>query len=704
MDWCKLLALLVAVVSITTEAEVPKKKIRIHLPQTVKHIHHHKKIYITNHPASSQYAPAYMPSAEGSMAISSSVIPGVPNIMPLSAVNMYSDHKIPTASQLLPLYNTRGYYGPTQSTMEDNEYDITHDLSDSYVPSVYSTPGPNSQRNKKVKVIKVNDQPRKKIAKKGKPKRVPGRHRQPPPPPPPASEVEHPVSTFHEQFYSDLHGTGTIRKIKKPPRVEKIIDGDTEHIHEYTEEHIHKLLYNDNPTRNLVGLNQIPIIPTLGRQTQLFPYKGAHSLLIPANHYTGLAPVAPLTAPAQLEYAAYNPREVTHDHIFHDHGEIPSGVEITKETMSSPPKGSYNVQGIHLGSKLQKGKIHPYKKPIKPVNTDFSYYEGIYSDNRQKKTQRPVVTPTAFGASEEDTASYRSMSDLSYKKENIKLRNQLAALYGKSVNDYRSTSSNPSSPFSVTSKILHDFKGNNYPTSGSGSNASPKYKKDQYESFKDTYASNHPYESYTGTSNLFTSEDKNDAFSFATKNGKKSISTQNLNFEGQEHATFVDHLGNEALIDDLINDNSPTALGDMDQYDHSMTDSQNPTAITSKSSTAPQYFSSADGKHKEDETMITEESNNNYQFNEVPTKLTDNYVSSMATTQTPESNNKSTDESKSQTLDVPDTRQDMKEKDLSKSFNQENKNGQYLQRFTADQLRHFQYQSLRGKRKYGDKI
>ncbi|CAG4955441.1 unnamed protein product [Colias eurytheme] len=695
MDWMKLFALLVAVAFVSIQADGPKKKIRIHLPQKVKHIHHHKKIYITNHPASSQYAPAYMPSAEGSVAVPTSVLPGMSHIMPIN--DIYDDHqdRVPNlssaASHLLPLYHARGYYGPTHTEIEEQEYDLSpSEPSDNFAPSGFSAPAVpigSSHPPKRVKIIKLNEPPRKKVVKKSKPKRLPARRR--PAPAAPLIEGEHPVSPFHEQFYSDVDGSATIRKVRKPPRVEKIIDGDTEHIHTYSEEHIHKVLFDGNSKiPNLVGVDPIAALPAYARPAPAYPFKGAQAIFaIPRHPFAGLAALGTMASPAHFEYAAYNPREVTHDHIYHDHGEIPSGLDITKDPMSLPPKVSYNGQGIRLSTlkNLAKAKAAKYKKPIKPVSNDYSYYEGIFTDNnRQKKIPRPSITPSGFEATAEE-GSYRSLSDLTFKNSNTKPRNQVT-YYGKSPNEFRSSSA--SSPFSVSSSVVHDYKPNNFVNSASAPGSSSKFK-DPFANFKDNYANNFEYDTFaSSSSNFFASEDKNDSGSFTLsphKEKKKSVSTQNMSFRGKDHVTYINHLGSDPA---MINDGTPTALDNLDLFDQpSSSNVVTPTPLTHKSSSPiHDIVSYLNSKSIQDQPIsLPEASNNNFQYAEAPSQSTTPTSVATVPTQPNQYNHQNKDTTENQVSESRDAK-NIREANIH-PYSQNNNPT-----------------TVRGKLKYGDKL
>lgn len=566
----------------------------------MKHIHHHKKIYITNHPAPSQYAPAFLGGVKGGVALPSNVPrPAVTGILPLNSVDLYDEGQprlpliSPTASKLLPLYRARGRYGPDHPDWDDQDYDVEspREHKDIYAPSGYSAPSQSntaasvSNHQKRVKFVKVNDVPRKKIVRK-KPKRVIVRAKPPrQTPPPPISEEEHPVSTFHEQFYSDLEEAGTISKVKKPPRIEKIVDGDTEHIHTYSEEHIHKVVFNDDSkVTGVVGVDPIGSMSALSASHPLIPLKNSQTLVaVPSNGFADLAVVGSMGTPSHLEYAAYSPHDVTHDHIFHDHGEIPSNIEVTKETLRLPPKISYNSLGLPLPtSKRSPNKHHrPYSKPTKPTN-DFSYYENLYSTPGLLQTKLPKsIIPTQYTISSEDSLNdFRPVPSIRFKEGKKKHKSRP---YGKQI--VPNFQASAPSPFAVSSTVVHDYEPKNYGPVPTGFS---KFR-ESFSDFKDPYSSDLDYDTFAASSNIHTSEDKNDSSMTYQPKEKKSVSTQNINFRGQDLQTFVDHAGPSITPTD--DDEEPSALANLQNNFEYNSDSISPTPYTIKeTSPAHPYY------------------------------------------------------------------------------------------------------------------
>lgn len=601
----------------------------------MKHIHHHKKIYITNHPAASQYAPAYLPSADGAVAVPSNVgLPAVASIVPLNSVELYDEPPArlpgvtPSASKLLPLYKARGYYGSPPSDWDDQEYDISPPSEpaddDEYTGPSAGTPPERNHPPKRVKVIKINETPRKKANRKPKPKRVPARNPRPPP------EEEHPVSSFHEQFYSDVDALGTVRKIKKPQRVEKIVDGDTEHIHTYSEEHIHKVVFDDGA--KLVGVEPGSGVSGISGPRPLIPFNNGHALLaIPSETLTGFAAVGSLGAPSHLEFAAYNPRDVTHDHIFHDHGEIPPDVDISKETLGFPPKISYNSQGLRLSNNKRYKLKYPNKsRPTKPTPTnDFSYYESIYTPyNGLKKLQRPKVSHYD-AQSEANVDNYRPVP--SFKL----LGKPKGRAIGHSASEFRLQQASVPAPFSVSSTIVHDYQPKSFPGALPPSGFS-KFK-DPFMSFRDGYTNNFEYDTYASSSNVHTSEDKNDNSILSlqgTKGKKKSVSTQNIRFGGQDHESMIDHLGESVAASEDTDDNAPTALDNFSSFD----ENKSPDSVTStpytirETSPVHHYYTAMAVKALASEQgSMPEASNDNFQYAEPPAPSTTPHNPSIAT-------------------------------------------------------------------------
>ncbi|KPJ09229.1 hypothetical protein RR48_15370 [Papilio machaon] len=627
-DKCKHLALLVAVASVQIQADRPKKKIRIHLPQTVKHIHHHKKIYITNHPASSQYAPAFMPNAEGAVAVPTNIaLPTVANIVPFNSVDILEDSvRTPgltaSASKLIPLYHARGYYGPTHTEIDEQEFDLASipEPGDSYVfpsPIIASPQDTNHHSSKRIKVVKVSEPPRKKIIRKAKPKRIPVRK----PVTTVQQENELPVSTFHEQFYSDVQDAGTIRKFKKPQRFEKIVDGNTEHIHTYSEEHIHKVVFDEEPKyTGIVGLESISGIPAYTHP--LLPLKQSQILAMPSDPYRTVAIPGSMGTPAQYEYAAYNPREVTHDHFFHDHGEIPEEVDITRDIYSIPPKVTYNSQGIRIDSPLPKRVKNKYThRPTKTSSGDYTYYENVYSSSRVKPTK--TAAPAPLYVSQNDNGNqFKSVSTYRYKDGvSSKARNKIPTYFGKPTPDYRVKK--PSNvPYSVSSKIVHEYKPTQQSYSGTapGSNGLSAYE-DQFANFKDSFVNNYEYDNYASSSNVHQAEEKNHHHAYGhqgRKGRKKSISSQNIRF-GRQNGKYSENFANEnILVGD--NDGAPSAL-DGESYDEAVIyDSATSASLTGKESSPYQYYTVMAVKSlADDQLTVPEASNNNYQYAEAPT-------------------------------------------------------------------------------------
>lgn len=696
----------------------------------MKHIHHHKKIYITNHPAPSQYAPAYLSGVKGAVAVPTNTRPAVASFVPYNSVDLYDESRTrlkeisPAASKLLPLYRARGHYGPKPSEWEEQEYDLASSVepTDIYEPTSYSAPSapevvPASRPPKRVKFVKVNELPRKKVVRKIKPKRVfvRGRPQPPPPPPPPLVEEEHPVSSFHEQFYSDLEETGTIKKIRKPPRIEKIFDGDTEHIHTYSEEHIHKVVFDDDPkVTGVVGVNPIGSMSALTAAHPLIPIKNAQTLVaIPSNSFSDLTVVGSMGTPSHLEYASYNPREVTHDHIFHDHGVIPSGVQVTKDAMRLPPKVSYNSHGVRISGSpkwypIKQKKL--YSKPTKPTH-DFLYYESIYTPSqRQKKLVPPTIPTPHYEVSPEAVVEdYRPIPAFRFNDKRKTKTRSTASLYP--VPNFQLQQPSVPAPFSVSSTVVHDYGHKNYaaPTGFS------KYG-DPLINFKDSYSGqDFDYDAFGSSSNVYTSEDKNDStLSLQGKQGKKSVSTQNISFGGQDSQTFVDHLGTSTNSQMSISDNAPSAEQNFNNYDDT-TDSASPTPYTIKETSPahPYYTAMALRALHGDQP---EASNDNVQYAQAPTQATETTELPLATTTSHTIYYKiqSTDAITPETEYIPDTRPSKKRRERNKVQSYDAVFKELLSDYrgsprqnvkpTDNQYADATDSTIRGNPKYGDKI
>lgn len=653
----------------------------------MKHIHHHKKIYITNHPAASQYAPAYLPGVKGSVALPSNVRrPAVANYVPFNSVDLFEESRArlpgvaPAASKLLPLYRARGHYGPHHTEWDEQEYDLAPppEPTDIYAPSAYSvapaTAVVSSKRpSNRVKILKLKEIPRKKVVRKIKPKRVILRGGRPQPKPQPQVDDEHPVTSFHEQFYSDLEEAGTIRKVKKPPRIEKIIDGDTEHIHTYSEEHIHKVVFDDDSKlTGVVGVDPVASMSSLNAGHPLIPLKNAQTLVaIPSESFSNLAVVGSMGTPSHLEYSAYNPREVTHDHIFHDHGELPRGVKVTEETLRLPPKISYNSQGLPIithNYKRYPGKTRFYGKPTKPT-PDMSYYENIYTHPRPKKVPRPTLpTPSFDVSSEANIDDYRPIPAFRFKEKRKSKTRHGTPNYGKQTSNYQLQQASVPAPFAVSSTVVHNYD-QKYPGLSAAPTGFSKFR-DHLADFKDSYTNEFDYDTFASSSNLFTSEDKNEPNQGIP--GKKSVSTQNISFGGQDHQTFVDHLGASSNSEISISDGSPTAAENYSDNDEAADASPTPYTIK-ETSPAHQYYTVMALKALHGDQP--EASNDNAQYVDAPTPTATIETPVATTTSHPQNffNIHSTDAVTSEPDYGSDTRQGKRRKEKNKSNNGEKK-------------------------------
>lgn len=553
----------------------------------------------------------------------------------------------PSASKILPLYRARGYYGPSPE-WEEQEFDLVPPpesvgpSASAVLPTAFSAPsGPAasaSYPSKRVKVVKVNELPRKKkVIRKRKPKRVIIHDAS-------REEERPPVSTFHEHFYSDLEGAGTIKKVKKPKRVEKIIDGDTEHIHTYSEEHIHKLVFDDAPKlTGIAGVDPSGSMSALTASNPLVPIKNAQSLFAFDNPEYG-APIAELGVagslgtPTHFEYAAYNPRDVTHDHVFHDHGELPPNMDITKENLGHPPKVTYNSQGLKINGATIKSRPKNKWKAVKPTrptpSIDFSYYENMYSpSSRHRRPQRRPNQGHKYyddGSSEYNQDNFRPIPSFKFK-DKPKVKNHGFHGYGK-PNGFRLEQESVAIPFSTASSLIHDVSFNPLKNSFSGlKSAAVGFSnfKDPFNSFKDIYTNNFEYDAYASSSNMYNKENdpkEQSSWPHKGKNKKKSISTQNISFGGQDHKTVVDHLADSSNTKSSSREGSLTnpssSIQTFEEYNNQKTDeSATPSmeyTITENSPAHEYYTAMALKAFDEDPMNMPEASNNNFQIVEAP--------------------------------------------------------------------------------------
>lgn len=528
----------------------------------------------------------------------------------------------PPTRQLLPLYRARGYYGPHPNDWDEQEYDIASPdpKAPTYVPSAFSAPsGPApspsyapapSYAPKRVKLLKVKESPRKKkIIRKRKPKRVVNNI--------PPVEDELPVSNFHEQFYSDIENTGTIKKIRKPKRVEKIIDGDTEHIHTYSEEHIHKVVFDDGPKlTGLAGGDALGSIPALAAAHPLVPIKNHQSLLAVSAGSLG--------TPSQLEYAAYNPREVTHDHVIHDHGELPPNVDLLRDSLGYPPKASYTSSGVKLNGRPIKSI---YRKPTRPTPlADFSYYESMYDQNGRPKKQRYPLRYNSDPPAETSINDFRPIPAFNFK-DNKPKRNPAVTYYGHGTGKlkYPLGQASVPVPFSATASTAQDYaQANIYPGTRPASPTGFSNFKDPFSTYKNAYPNNFGLDTYASSSNFNNrGNDAQNNWPAQNSRGKqKSISSQNVNFGGQDHQTVVDHLAESSQIQSMYNKDGQSQNKQFEGFDDSKPiETATPTThftITENSPAHGYYTAMAEKAFQEDPLSLPEASNDHYQYAAAP--------------------------------------------------------------------------------------
>lgn len=586
----------------------------------MKHIHHHKKIYITNHPASSQYAPEYLPGSEGATTMTkNAIISADSNNTPLDSVEVYENIHVrqplyaTSVSEMLPLYRARGYYGPPPFEWDENQYNENTPLetTDAITSKRFesgSTNVPPNKFSKKPKFVRVKESLRTKPTHRNKVKQLVIRGK-------PVQEEEHPVSTFHEKFYADIQGVGTIRKIKKPQRVEKIIDGDTEHIHTYSEEHIHKLVFDDGSKVTDMPsddpFNNIAIVAD-SRPSNLV--KNSQSLVaLPSNPFIGFA-YGPMETPANLEYAAYHPHEVTHDHIFHDHGEMPIDVDVSKDPLLYPPKVSYNSKGVKIGvgpidNLLKYQNKHTKSTKTTPV-TGFSYQENFpyeHTKNRNSyKNNDAYYDPLPQNVYDE----FRPISFFNYKeKGNLKSNSLTPSVYFESEPTQQTS---VPTPFAVSSTIIHDYTPKRYSGRITGSTRYSK-SKDPWLNFKNSYANRLEYDTYGVTSNFYPTSEKGDEFTSSLQGRKgtqKSVSEHNVHFLSLDHNNNNNNnygdFYNEAFSSASNDQNLLTSFHNNEEYEVKHTNIASSTPPNNEdSSSAYSYYSAVAIKALHDEEQAT---------------------------------------------------------------------------------------------------
>lgn len=556
-----------------------------------------------------------MPTAEGAVAVPTSIaLPAAgSSLVPLKG-DPYEERPSPAthSTKLMPLYHNRGYYGPQPNAdADEQEYDIVSpsDHPPRYIPTAFSAPSAPAATYppKRVKVIKVKDAPpRKAKSKVRKPKRPVSEA--------PLVDEEAPVSTFHEQFYSDVDGAGTVKKIRKPKRVEKIIDGNTEHIHTYSEEHIHKVVYDD-PKYGGVG----PSASMSGHAPHsLLPLRNHHLLSLAEQDPYSRPAYGSLGTPSHMEFAAYNPREVTHDHIFHDHGEIPPNVDLTKDSLNLPPKASFTANGLKIAEykrPVSKPKFHGNRnsKPTRPPpqTIDFSYYENIYTATGRPKPHRQPASYSDY-STESNVDHFRPIPAFRFKDtkpKSVENNPYYGHAVGNPSNVYQLRLPSQPSPFSAASQ--HDYAGTGFAGSKPATAGFSNFK-DPFSSYKGSYSNNYDHDStFASSSNAepsnWNSQDQRDK-------KKKSISTQNVKFGGRDLKTIVDHLAEASELQPVIKENT----ADNAQYEEQGAPTTHYT-ITEKSPLYD-YYSNMALKAFQEHTAVSmpEASNNNYQFAVAP--------------------------------------------------------------------------------------
>lgn len=565
-----------------------RKKIRIHIPQKVKHIHHHKKIYITNHVAQpTQFVPQYADPEQYASGYVSDASAGSPayTFLPLAQGRKSTNHDS-TPPNIQPLYRARGHYGPSSPT--------------------YITKQVTELKPKRVKVIKISEGKKKRIIKKKKPKRIiiqsalPVRD----------EKDSKPVSNYHEEFYSDLKSNqNTIRKVKKPKRVEKYVDGDTEHIHTYSEEHIHQVVYDDAPpvvskpmAPMEMGLHQgvhspimhsaVPssVIPSvIPSMASIQPASPIHIHPM-AAYYGGIPGMGSMGTPSHFEYMQYDPKDVTHDHMYHDHGEIIHAL-IPEKKIPTSTKGSYENHELKINPSFSVSNIPSYEgkgswvsgKTKQPNEQTFSYYENSYSQKKQKKPTESSRHKNPYTISSSGnlnkykyTDEIPANSDVHYDDIITEYsKPQTSAKYYGNQNSPKLTKGHKTSSYAYSNsemykkptslqslkqqKIHKVAQSKPYSTVPSYSESyslghhitiNNNYKEPKeptkLKHYTKIYSTSKPSSTIKPAVESFVVDHHKDLYPSSWRTGsknknKKSISTQNISFGGQEHKMVINH-------------------------------------------------------------------------------------------------------------------------------------------------------------------
>lgn len=445
-----------------------RKKIRIHVPEKVKHIHHYKKVFITqptplyteNNEAMQQYAPGFL---------------GTESVPSLALAPLSERTESTVTPNLQPLYRARGHYGPTPVYRKPKQHQ--------------SKTRPSS--SKRVKILTI--EPRKKTyAKLKKTKRIIIRDE-----PRFKDNKDAGTSTsYQNNFYpGGRQKVNSFKKGRKPKRVEKFVDGDTEHIHTYSEEHIHQVVY-DNPPEGgkpegleaaaLVhgsvpfysnsaslppphtllpldvaihhAMHSPPMQPIIPMRHSNLPHGMQHPSVYPqsfgpANHHDSIqsmshpiqttiqvgsrpsdnlqgtafphhfekmnlasfSSVGSLGTPAHMEYMNYNPREASHRHHYHDHGNANPNVGPNNNKFPPPHLTKANdvkenpVQthsSKHHTSQSNKGSWVPQENANigTELNENYHPFNGLNENHNKKHSDKEIIIASDLGFRELTTA------------------------------------------------------------------------------------------------------------------------------------------------------------------------------------------------------------------------------------------------------------------------------------------------------------
>lgn len=578
-------------------------------------------LYTERKEATQQYAPAFL---------------GTESVPTVALVPLSERTESTVTPNLQPLYRARGHYGPTP---------------------VYRKPKPRPAKtrpssSKRVKILTI--EPRKKTyTKHKKTKRIIIRDE--------PRFKDNKGAPTSPSYQSDFHPEGrpkvkSFKKGRKPKRVEKFVDGDTEHIHTYSEEHIHQVVYDNPPEggkpeglesaalahgsvpfysnaaslpppHTLLPLDVAihhamhspemhPLIPTNIPMRHSIPPPGLHpsiSTLVhpvypesfdPAYHediqesmshpiqasiqvgfrptdnlhgtalphhfenvnLASISSVGSLGTPAHMEYMDYNPREASHRHHYHEHGNVGSN--------KLPPSHSTKVSDAninpiqthpskHRSSQSNKGSWVPQENVSKGTQMNEKNYpfNGLNENHHKKHTpnDEDIITASNNGFVEltTDGPSYSGSTQVRNEKRKKLKAKPIARIVINNNGKKKAKSNKFNLHLSIDNKPsstpISLMEGDSY---SGGRNSGFRHLAD---SSSHPHRNKKPHEISSSESHRdsFTSDDysnkENKPFSgHQRKIPKKSISIQNINFEGSDHKSVIDHFAEGSNVSPTI--------------------------------------------------------------------------------------------------------------------------------------------------------